>query len=1145
MSEVTSESGLLDGKFCSTLINSIRGIFWEADPLTFRFSFVSPHAERILGYPVQQWINEPDFWRTHTHPDDLAWCSDYCRNALLKGEDHEFQYRMIAADGHFVWLHDIGTVVRTDDGDLRLRGIMFDITKNRVTEEKLRSEEELFQLAVQGANYGLWDWDLLTDEVYYSTRWKSMLGYAEEELGNHLNTWKCLIHPADRDATLAQVQDFLDGRLEKYEAEFRMRHKAGHYLTILSSAVLSCNAQGKAVRLVGTHVDITGRKQADEALQQSEQRFRILAAATFEGIAVSEHGRFIDLNEQLAKLLGYRQQELIGMEMAALISPDEFNSVTENIVAGRESNIEHRMLCKDGSYRIVEAHGQTIEYMGRLVRVTAIHDITERKQTEEAIRQAKDHLRLVIDAIPAFISYVDKDYRYRMVNRHYEILFNKSREEISGSHVRDLLGEPAWDKVHCYMERALAGEQVTYEIDFNDEIPLLCSDNPVWHSVTYIPDCDKDGRVNGFVALVQDISRSKQADKLLRGSEERLRAIFETSQAGIIMIDPDGRIAFANDSMAVMLGCPLAGLIGSPYLNHLHPEERESDYNLVNRLMNSEIEHTPTELHFLRCDGSDFWGYVTSARLKTESGASPMLIAMVNDITERKKAEQNLKASEERYSILFNNIHDAVFIHDLEGRVLDVNQTMLDMYGVSREESRKMSILDDFSGPGNPLGMISEIWSSVLEGKYLCFEWNARRPHDDSCFPVEVCLRRISFGGDDLILANVSDMTEKRRMQDEMVKSQKLESLGMLAGGIAHDFNNILTAILGNLSFVRHQMEPYHIFSKRLEECENAVSRASELTRQLLTFSRGGEPVKKLLSPVSLIVDAVSFALRGSNVRCVTELADDLWCLEADEGQLSQVLHNLMLNAAQAMPDGGEVTVRAVNELMGRDNPLKLQPGAYITITVNDHGCGIPRENLIRIFDPYFTTKPNGSGLGLSSAYSIVKRHGGDLEVFSIVGEGSNFAVRLPASPDMCPEEEKTKKKPQTEGSGRILIMDDEEMIREIAAEILEYLGYEVESCTDGREAVERFRSAWENKHPFSAIILDLTIPGGIGGRIVAPLILEIDPDAVLIVSSGYSNDPVIANYRDYGFSGVINKPFDVDTLGSELENLLKGKRRL
>jgi CheY-like chemotaxis protein len=247
-----------------------------------------------------------------------------------------------------------------------------------------------------------------------------------------------------------------------------------------------------------------------------------------------------------------------------------------------------------------------------------------------------------------------------------------------------------------------------------------------------------------------------------------------------------------------------------------------------------------------------------------------------------------------------------------------------------------------------------------------------------------------------------------------------------------------------------------------------------------------------------------------------------------------------MLNAVQAMPSGGVARFRAINELLGRDNPLKLQPGPYITITVTDQGCGIPAKNLIRIFDPYFTTKPKGSGLGLASAYSIVKKHGGVLEVSSIVGEGSTFTVRLPALPDKHPEAKQDKKLPQATGSGRILVMDDDEMICEITTEILELLGYGVESCSDGLEAVERFRSARESKQPFSAVILDLTIPGGMGGKQVAPLFLEIDPAAVLIVSSGYSNDPVIASYRDYGFSGVLNKPFDVDKLGNELERLLK-----
>ena len=386
------------------------------------------------------------------------------------------------------------------------------------------------------------------------------------------------------------------------------------------------------------------------------------------------------------------------------------------------------------------------------------------------------------------------------------------------------------------------------------------------------------------------------------------------------------------------------------------------------------------------------------------------------------------------------------------------------------------------------------------------------------------------------------EIVERKRAEDELIKAQKLESLGVFAGGIAHDFNNILTSILANLSFARMQLSPSHSISKRLEECEKATVRASELTRQLLTFARGGEPVKKLIDPAPLIREAASFVLRGSTVRSIVDLPADLWCLEADAGQLSQSLHNLLINAAQAMANGGEATVRGANESLDADNPHRLPLGDYIRITIEDHGCGISRENLARIFDPYFTTKSQGSGLGLASVYSIVKRHGGTVGISSTLGEGSSFDIHLPASPGKRPEGAAVKVTAELPAGGRILIMDDEDFIRAIATEILQYKGYEVASCADGREAVDLYRSARQCNVPYAAVILDLTIPGGMGGKEAAALILELDPDAVLIVSSGYSNDTVIANYQNYGFSGSISKPFDADTLARELERLIAGK---
>ncbi|HEX9022989.1 MAG TPA: response regulator [Geobacteraceae bacterium] len=389
-----------------------------------------------------------------------------------------------------------------------------------------------------------------------------------------------------------------------------------------------------------------------------------------------------------------------------------------------------------------------------------------------------------------------------------------------------------------------------------------------------------------------------------------------------------------------------------------------------------------------------------------------------------------------------------------------------------------------------------------------------------------------------------TDITERKKMQEELLKAQKLESLGLVAGGIAHGFNNILTAILGNLSLARMQLNPCSDVTRRLKECEKAALQASELARQLLTFSIGGEPAKKPIDPVPLIRNAVSLVLLGTNVRSVLELTDELWPVEADSGQFSQALQNLLINSLQAMPSGGEVAIRAANETLGEDNPHGLSPGDYLRISVEDHGCGIPQDNLAKIFDPYFTTKPLGTGLGLSAVYSILKRHGGTVEVSSTVGKGSCFTLHMPAMPGCQVEDDAVNFCVEPQGNCRVLIMDDEELIREIASEILAFAGYEVESCADGMEALRRYREAREQNVPFHAVILDLTVPGGMGGKEAAAQLLQMDPQAVLIVSSGYCNDPVVANYREYGFSGAISKPFDAETLAMELERLLPRKER-
>lgn len=385
-----------------------------------------------------------------------------------------------------------------------------------------------------------------------------------------------------------------------------------------------------------------------------------------------------------------------------------------------------------------------------------------------------------------------------------------------------------------------------------------------------------------------------------------------------------------------------------------------------------------------------------------------------------------------------------------------------------------------------------------------------------------------------------ADVSQKKKTEEEIVKSKKIESLGILAGGIAHDFNNLLTGILGNISLAQTYLTPDHKAFDRLEAAVGASRRSQDLTQQLLTFSRGGMPIKTAASISELLRDAADFVLRGSNVRANLSIPRDLWSVDIDPGQINQVINNLLINAIQAMPRGGTIFVEAENCLIEAESVIPLTPGKHVRIRIKDQGVGIPPDNIEKIFDPYFTTKTTGSGLGLATAYSIIQKHNGLITVGSEVGVGTVFSIYLPAVPGPAA----AISLPQNGGPirncpGRILVMDDEEVIRELAFELLSSMGYDVCLVKDGAEAIDMCRQAGLSGQPFDAVIMDLTIPGGMGGKETVEHLRRIDPEIRAIVSSGYSNDPVMADFAKYGFVGVLRKPYVADDVDKQLKSVL------
>ena len=386
-------------------------------------------------------------------------------------------------------------------------------------------------------------------------------------------------------------------------------------------------------------------------------------------------------------------------------------------------------------------------------------------------------------------------------------------------------------------------------------------------------------------------------------------------------------------------------------------------------------------------------------------------------------------------------------------------------------------------------------------------------------------------------------MAEQKRAQEELQNVVKLESISILAGGVAHDFNNILTGIMGNVTLAKRYVKPGEKVFDRLLEAEKACLRARDLTQQLLTFSKSGTPVRRSSSIAALVKESASFNLRGSGVRCEFSLPDDLWPVHFDEGQMNQVISNLIINAVEAMVESGVLNIRVKNAIIKEGSAVPLPEGRFVEIAIEDQGIGIPEENLDKIFDPYFTTKRKGSGLGLATAYSIIKSHSGCITVTSELNVGTTFCIYLPAAEKSSPSKKEPEMDTDFTGRGRILVMDDEEIIREMLGSMLTLDGYKVEVASDGAEAVEQYIRAREQGQPFAAVILDLTVPGGMGGKEAIKKLLEVDPGVKTIVSSGYSNDPIVADFGKYGFKGVATKPYAATELEKTLRNVLRSKK--
>lgn len=657
---------------------------------------------------------------------------------------------------------------------------------------------------------------------------------------------------------------------------------------------------------------------------------------------------------------------------------------------------------------------------------------------------------------------------------------------------------------------------------------------------------DDKGEVIRMIGSMMDITDRKKSEEARYRSEQKLKLHFEQTPLAVIEWDLGFHALDWNPGAEKTFGYTAQDALGRHASELIVPESARRHVNEVwqallvaNRFgTRSTNQNCTKDGRIIVCD----W-YNTPVMDRDGKVISVITLAM--DVTEQRHVADALEEEKELLSVTMRSIGEGVVATDTAENIVLLNRVAEHMLGCHQSDvlgqplSRWLKLQHLKSGE-----MLESPVTKVIRAN------GQVELHSQQALLVGVPTeRRISFscspiyGGDSRLLGSVlvfRDVTDEARTAEELLRASKLESLGILAGGIAHDFNNILTVIIGNISIAKMQITSATPAQTRLDEAEKASLRARDLTLQLLTFAKGGAPIKQTASITELIKDTTGFVLHGSKVQCHFDLEPELWPVEVDEGQICQVMDNLIINAVQAMPNGGRIHVSSRNITLDANSGIHLPAGRYVQVSVQDEGIGIAPDILPKIFDPYFTTKASGTGLGLATSYSIVRNHNGLMTVQSAVGDGTIFRIYLPASDKpLC--QTQIELTPLTKCQGRVLVMDDDERIRDLLKSMIEAIGYEVETTAHGNEAVNCYRDAMSAGKRFDVAIMDLTVPGGMGGKEAVKLIKELDPKAKAIVSSGYSNDPIMANHQENGFEGVLSKPYKIQDLARVLEVTIKG----
>ncbi|MDP8237262.1 MAG: PAS domain S-box protein [Candidatus Erginobacter occultus] len=1077
------------------------------------------------------------------------------------------------------------------------------------------------------------------------------------------------------DGTPYQIEDLpLTRAIKKGEVskdvEIIVRNPDGDRWILARAAPLR-DKDGNIVAGIVAFPEITNRKRAEKAARAYDRLCRM--AKDLICLADIETATFTQVNPAFTAALGYSEEELLGRPFLDYVHPDDRAKtvavIEEKLKQGAEViSFINRYRCQNGSYRWLDWNSHPVEKEG--VTYAIAHDITERKKAEEELRTAYQFLDRVIDLSPFSMWISDIRGTVIRANRALCQTINLSSEAIIGSYNvlkdRNLEQAGVMDRVREVFERHRPARfSIPWKAEYSGAEGFEKA-RDMFIDVAIFPILDQEGKLTNVACQWVDITDQKTAEKALEESLLRQQAAVRAGRVGLWDWDLSTDKVSYSAEWKRQIGYEEDEISDDFYEweSRVHPDDLQSTLEAIRGNIDSDrTTYYEVEFRFRHQDGSYRWILAPATILRDEKGQACRVMGTHIDITERKRAEEELRRSEEllrqtgemalvggweidlatdtvtwsqttrtihevredyqptlaeainffdpaarpklteairkareegspydlelplitargrklwtraigkadfrdgscvrvhgtfqdittfkevadaleeserRYRQLVENINDAIFSIDREGIITYISPVIEEITGYRPEETAGKHFADFIFE--EDLAAARRQFESIIGGRDETREYRLLHKQGGAHW-VRISARSLRVEGEIVGLqGTVADIEERKRIEAELIKARNLESLGLLAGGIAHDFNNILTAILGNISYLRMGIDKDSAAEEVLTEAEAACRQANHLTHQLLTFSSGGQPIAKTASLEKILREAARFSLHGSNVKCRFRMDDDLRPVLVDSGQIAQVINNLVINADQAMPEGGEIEIRCLNREVAENEFTGLDPGWYVRIEIADQGIGIGPDQLSRIFDPYFTTKEKGRGLGLATAFSIIKNHRGRLTVDSSPGEGTVFTILLPAAAGTVEEEKEEER--IIRGGGRILVMDDEPAVLKTAARVLESLGYQVGTAREGKEAVEIYHKALSAGSPFKAVILDLTVQGGMGGEKTLVELKKLDPRVKAIVSSGYSTDGVMAEYKAAGFAGMIAKPYDMRTFSRVVADVLNG----